>query len=110
MGYEYTKLENGDYYFLERFLDSTKANLFFANGVILVEGDAENILLPIIAKLMNKNLSDYGVSIVNVGSIAFLRYSKIFLRNDEPHFSIPISLITDVDVNLMKVKKNFLLI
>ncbi len=63
MGSEYTKLEKGDYYFLERFLDSTKANLFFANGIILVEGDAENILLPIIAKKIGKNLSDYGVSI-----------------------------------------------
>ena len=80
MGSEYTKLEKGDYYFLERFLDSTKANLFFANGIILVEGDAENILLPIIAKKIGKNLSDYGVSIVNVGSVAVLRYSKIFLR------------------------------
>lgn len=107
MGYEYTKLEKGDYYFLERFLDSTKANLFFANGVILVEGDAENILLPIISKLINKNLSDYGVSIVNVGSVAFLRYSKIFLRNEEPHFSIPISLITDVDVKPYNCKNKF---
>lgn len=98
MGSEYTKLDRGDYYFLERFLDSTKANLFFANGVILVEGDAENILLPTIARIIGKNLSDYGVSIVNVGSVAFLRYSKIFLRQSEPHFKIPVAVITDVDV------------
>jgi len=39
-----TGLEKGDYLFLQRFLDSTKANLFFAKGVIMVEGDAENIL------------------------------------------------------------------
>jgi putative ATP-dependent endonuclease of OLD family len=98
MGNAYTKLDKGDYYFLERFLDSTKANLFFANGVILVEGDAENILLPTIAKLIDRNLSDYGVSIVNVGSVAFLRYSKIFLRQSEPNFTIPVAVITDVDV------------
>lgn len=98
MGSQYTKLAEGDYYFLERFLDSTKANLFFANGVILVEGDAENILLPIIAKKIGKNLSDYGVSIVNVGSVAFLRYSTIFLRKSEPHFTVPVAVITDVDV------------
>ncbi|MBF7071069.1 ATP-dependent nuclease [Aliarcobacter butzleri] len=98
MGNAYTKLDKGDYYFLERFLDSTKANLFFANGVILVEGDAENILLPTIAKLIGKNLSNYGVSIVNVGSVAFLRYSKIFLRQLEPHFTVPVAVITDVDV------------
>src|SRR5205085_9945220 len=32
----YTKLDSGDYKFLERFLDVTKSNLFFAKGVILV--------------------------------------------------------------------------
>ncbi|NOR45342.1 MAG: AAA family ATPase, partial [Candidatus Delongbacteria bacterium] len=46
MGDELTELDIGDYYFLEKFLDSTKANLFFANAVILVEGVAENILIP----------------------------------------------------------------
>lgn len=104
MGSEYTKLAEGDYYFLERFLDSTKANLFFANGVILVEGDAENILLPTIAKKIGKNLSDYGVSIVNVGSVAFLRYSTIFLRKVEPHFTVPVAVITDVDVKPFESK------
>ena len=107
MGSEYTKLDKGDYYFLERFLDSTKANLFFANGIILVEGDAENILLPIIAKKIGKNLSDYGVSIVNVGSVAFLRYSKIFLRKAEPHFIVPVAVITDVDVKPFQSKELF---
>lgn len=107
MGSEYTKLAEGDYYFLERFLDSTKANLFFANGVILVEGDAENILLPIIAKKIGKNLSDYGVSIVNVGSVAFLRYSTIFLRKAEPHFTVPVAVITDVDVKPFQSRELF---
>ena len=32
---EYTKLGEDDYTFLDRFLDATKANLFFAKGVIL---------------------------------------------------------------------------
>lgn len=69
-----------DYRFLHRFLDATKANLFFAKGLILVEGDAENILLPCIAKLINRDLHKYGVSIVNVGSTAYKRYVKIFRR------------------------------
>ena len=30
-----TQLEKGDYLFLQRFLDATKANLFFAKGIIL---------------------------------------------------------------------------
>lgn len=98
MGKEYTKLREGDYLFLERFLDSTKSNLFFANGVILVEGDAENILLPSFAKKLGRDLSQYSVSIVNVGSTAFLRYSNIFLRQDDKELRINVSLITDVDV------------
>ena len=98
MGKEYTKLREGDYLFLERFLDSTKSNLFFANGVILVEGDAENILLPSFAKKIGRDLSQHSVSIVNVGSTAFLRYSNIFLRQDEKKLILDVSLITDVDV------------
>lgn len=38
MGKKYTNLKDSDYSFLERFLDTTKANLFFAKGVLLVEG------------------------------------------------------------------------
>lgn len=98
-----TELAIGDYKFLQRFLDSTKANMFFARGVIMVESDAENILIPTIAELIGKPLQKYGVSIVNVGSTAFLRYSKIFQRNnlhgqDLPELDLPVSVITDLDI------------
>ncbi len=100
MGPDSTKLRSGDYDFLERFLDVTKANLFFAKGVILVEGDAENLLVPALAKVLDRPLHRYGVSIVNVGSTAFLRYSRVFLRKDEdePALDIPVAVITDLDV------------
>lgn len=94
-----TALQKGDYLFLQRFLDSTKANLFFAKGIIMVEGDAENILIPIIADIIDYPLEKYGVSIVNVGSTAFLRYSRIFIRADEINtIQIPVSVITDCDI------------
>lgn len=107
MGKNYTQLKEGDYLFLERFLDSTQSNLFFANGVILVEGDAENILLPMFAKKLGLDLSQYGVSIVNVRSTAFLRYANIFLRKSGEKLNLDVSLITDVDVKpyLHKPKK-----
>ncbi|PIC80707.1 ATP-dependent endonuclease [Sporosarcina sp. P18a] len=100
MGPFHTELELGDYLFLERFLDSTKANLFFAEGVILVEGDAENLLIPTIAQIIDKPLSKYGVSIVNVGNTAFLRYSRVFKRRNlgEGILDIPVSCITDNDI------------
>lgn len=98
MGHANTQLEETDYKFLERFLDATKANLFFAKGVIIVEGDAENLLIPTIAKLIDRPLHKYGVSIVNVGSTAFKRYAKIFLRKDDLNFYMPVSIVTDLDI------------
>jgi putative ATP-dependent endonuclease of the OLD family len=95
----YTKLEKADYEFLERFLDATKANMFFAQGVIFVEGDAENLLLPAISEVIGRPLHRYGVSIINVGNLAFKRYSSIFLRSDENKLlSFPVSIITDLDL------------
>src|SRR5208337_5272090 len=75
-----TKLEKDDYAFLRRFLDATKANLFFARGVIIVEGDAENILLPAIAAKLGRPFGKYGVSLVNVGHRGLFRYSRILQR------------------------------
>ena len=95
---ENTKLEKGDYLFLQRFLDATKSNLFFAKGVIMVEGDAENILIPAIADIIGYSLEKHGISIVNVGSTAFLRYSRIMIRSDMSTIGIPVSIITDCDV------------
>lgn len=103
---KYTKLDKYDYKFLERFLDVTKANLFFAKGVILVEGWSEEIILPIIAKRLGYDLTEKEISIVNVGSTAYLKFAKIFLRqNTLEKLNIPIAIITDLD-NRPEAKDN----
>lgn len=96
-----TEIEKGDYLFLERFLDVTKANLFFAQGVIMVEGHAENLVIPTIAEIIGKPLSRHGVSIVNVNGTAFLRYSRIFRRAslDDGEMGIPVAVFTDNDIH-----------
>ncbi|MBT8226139.1 MAG: AAA family ATPase [Dactylosporangium sp.] len=95
-----TNLSTSDYRFLERFLDSTKANLFFARGVLVVEGDAEAILMPTIANKLDRDLTKYGVSIVNVGGTGLRRYAKILQRHDLSggYPSIPVACMTDMDV------------
>jgi putative ATP-dependent endonuclease of OLD family len=98
MGQTFTKLDGDNYKFLEKFLDTTKANLFFAKGVILVEGWAEEIVIPSIAKAIGINLTEKGVSIVNIGHTGFDHYSKIFLRKKEPNMAIPVAIITDSDI------------
>lgn len=93
-----TNLQKGDYAFLSRFLDDTKANLFFANGVLMVEGDAENLILPALAERIGLPLHKYGISLVNVGSTALFRYSRIFQRQDGERMGIHVSCITDRDI------------
>ncbi len=102
MSSEYTNMTPADYNFLERFLDATKANLFFARGLVLVEGDAENLLIPAIAQLINKNIYDHGISVVNVGSTAYNRYVNIFKRKDGKSFGMPIAIISDLDVRALE--------
>lgn len=93
-----TQLEPSDYAFLRRFLDVTKANLFFARAVLIVEGEAENILLPAIAEVLGRPLSKYGVSIVNVGHRGLFRYARIFQRADGSVMPIKVACLADRDV------------
>lgn len=101
---EETQLEDNDYEFLEKFLDVTKSNLFFAKAVLIVEGDGESILLPTIAKLLGRPLENYGVSIVNVGSTAFARYARIFKRQnldgcqEEDWIPVKVACLRDLDL------------
>jgi putative ATP-dependent endonuclease of the OLD family len=99
----FTMLSESDYSFLERFLDVTKANLFFARGVMIVEGDAENILIPTLAQILGLDFTTHGVSIVNVGGVGLSRYARIFQRKnpdekEEQLFDIPVACVIDMDV------------
>ncbi|WP_018062452.1 ATP-dependent endonuclease [Caulobacter sp. UNC279MFTsu5.1] len=100
LGPRHTRLDRRDYAFLQRFLDVTKANLFFARGVLIVEGDAEAIVIPTIARLVGLDLTEHGVSIVNVGGVGLGRYARIFQRADPATGVIgtPVACITDFDV------------
>ena len=97
-----TQLAPEDYVFLEKFLDSTKANMFFARGVLLVEGIAEVVLLPKIAELLDRSLEDYGVSLVNVNGLSRKRYAKVYRSNPEletpQYLPIKVACITDLDL------------
>lgn len=86
------------YKYLKRFLDVTKSNLFFAKGVILVEGWSEELLIPEIAKKIDCDLTKKEVSIVNVGSTAYLDFAKVFLRKENnDKLEVPVSIVTDLD-------------
>lgn len=92
-------LPEDDCIFLERFIDATKSNLFFCRGVMIVEGDAENLLVPSIAKLIGKDFTENGVSIVNVGHTGLSRYANIFSGTEAyPNPGINVSCLHDWDL------------
>jgi putative ATP-dependent endonuclease of OLD family len=69
--------------------------------VVIVEGDAENILLPVIARLIGRDFEQYGVSVVNVGGVGLSRYGRIFVREDPEtsgEIGVPVACVTDMDV------------
>lgn len=56
------------------------------------------MLLPSIAKLIGRNLTDYGISIVDVKSTGLMRYAKIFQRKNDDWLKLPVACITDRDI------------
>lgn len=77
---------------LARYLDVTRAEMLFARGVILVEGDAERFLLPAFANNIKKPLDKLGITVCSVAGTNFHPYVK-FLTS----LGIPFSVITDWD-------------
>lgn len=99
LAHDKTRLKKNDYEFLRRFLDATKANLFFARGVAIVEGPAEALLLPALAKGCGMSFSRHGLAVVNVGGVGLYHYARIFQRaNEEEVISIPVACLTDRDI------------
>ncbi len=79
---------------LRRFLDVTKASLLFARGVILVEGVAEQLLIPALASRLGRPLSRSGVAVINIGGVAFPPFAELFGPNKLPY---PCAIVSDGD-------------
>jgi putative ATP-dependent endonuclease of OLD family len=62
---------------IERYLTATRSELLFAKGVIFVEGDAEEALLPGFADALGYNLDELGITVCNVAGVNFVPYVKL---------------------------------
>ena len=103
-----TKVDEDDKRYLEKYLDVTKSQMFFAKGIIFVEGISEALLIPQIAKLLERPLEKYSVEIVNIDSVAFSAFVKLFSSgNIETNFK-KIAVITDDDRCTQKVSDTYI--
>lgn len=88
---------------LERYLDAVRSNLLFAKGVMLVEGDAEEILIPImVKKVLGVSLDELGISLINIRSTGFKNVAQIF---HEDRIKRRCSIITDLDKAIEETDK-----
>jgi putative ATP-dependent endonuclease of OLD family len=79
---------------LERYLDVTRAELFFARRVVFVEGAAELMMVNLLAKELKVDLRDHGVSLISVEGLNFDSFMPLFGENA---IGIPIAIMTDAD-------------
>lgn len=79
---------------LERYLDVNRGEMLFARGVILVEGDAERFLVPVLAKQQGVDLDEHGISVCSVSGTNFKPY--LILLGPEG-LDVPVAALTDMD-------------
>lgn len=77
---------------IERYLTATRSELLFSRGVILVEGDAEETLVPVFADALGTNLDRLGITVCNVAGVHFEAYVKLV-----GSLGLPFVVITDWD-------------
>ncbi|WP_029069166.1 ATP-dependent nuclease [Jonesia quinghaiensis] len=79
----------------QRFLDAIRCNLLFARSVMLVEGDAEEILVPsLIKQVYGVSIDELGLSLINVRSTGFKTLANLF---DEKRIQKYCAIVTDLD-------------
>ncbi|AOO79649.1 ATP-dependent endonuclease [Bosea vaviloviae] len=88
------KFEKGKREKLARYLDVTRAELFFARRALFVEGAAELLLVNVLAQRHGYDLRDHGVSLISVEGLNFDCFMPLF---GEKAIPIPVSVITDAD-------------
>jgi len=79
---------------LERYIDVNRGELLFARGVILVEGDAEKFLVPVLATNQGYDLDELGISVCSISGTNF--YPYLVLIGPEG-LNLPRAAFTDGD-------------
>lgn len=80
---------------IQRYLDAVRTNLLFAKGVILVEGDAEEILIPqMVKQIFGVSLDELGISLINIRSTGFENVAQLF---HDDRIKRKCSILTDLD-------------
>ena len=84
---------------LQRYLDATRGELFFARRILMVEGIAEALLIPIFTEFLGGCLKKSAVTVLNVDGINFNAFLPLFGDNG---LRVPVAILTDGDANQVR--------
>ena len=79
---------------LQRYLDATRAELFFARRILMVEGITEALLLPVLAKILGGSLKESSVTVLNVDGINFNAFIPLLGAEG---VGVPVVILADGD-------------
>jgi putative ATP-dependent endonuclease of the OLD family len=89
---------------IQRYLDAVRSNLLFAKSVILVEGDAEEILVPLLVRqTLGVSLDELGISLINIRSTGFKNVAVLF---HDSRIRKKCSIVTDLDASVIDTTPN----
>ncbi|MGD0234099.1 MAG: AAA family ATPase [Syntrophorhabdales bacterium] len=86
---------------VERYLDAIRSTLLFAKGVVLVEGDAEQIMIPAMLRaVFGVSPDELGFSVIAMSSAFFDHVAVVFA---DDRIQRPCAIATDLDKALINL-------
>lgn len=87
--------------YVERYLDATKSSMLFSKAVILVEGLAEQLVLPSLAEYCGLPLEEHHVALIPVDGSTFKHFLPLFGAGNAEHrrhaLSRRVACVADAD-------------
>lgn len=79
---------------LQNYFDTQRSEMFFAKGLILVEGATEKISMPVVSSLLGLNLNQHGISVIECGG----KGNLLLFAQIADAFRIPYVVVADHDI------------
>lgn len=92
-------MDEGEFLDVERYLDVKRGEIYLGKAVLLVEGIAEEYLIPRFAELLGRPLDEKGIIVCNINCTNFTPYVKLLHS-----LAIPYAVITDGDFYVINDK------
>ena len=79
---------------IENYFDNQRNEMFFAKGIIFVEGATEKFVFPCVGRMFNTDIDRHGISVIECGGkgnlVTFVKVAKAF--------GIPYVVVADEDI------------